>query len=118
MTGPALPGKRRGYGMAETTAKFKRGVAKPSSATETDIFLKTRKREYRLRRGLEDDFVPQHMAPPRSARASRRICKPRPAATPASISLILSPRIGHCVGSKARSEIASRIMPGLGLRHG
>ena len=60
MTGPALPGKRRGYGMAEATAKFKRGVAKPSSArgTRTERFAE-----------VGYHFVPQHMVPsPISAR--------------------------------------------------
>src|SRR6478736_3548388 len=72
MTGPALPGKRRGHGMAEATAKFKRGAAKPSSARGTRTGRrrsKARSEEFERFAEVGYHFVPQHMVPsPISAR--------------------------------------------------
>ena len=70
MTGPVLPGKRRGHGMAEATAKFKRGVAKPSSARRTGRRMsKARSEEFERFAEVGYHFVPQHMVPsPISAR--------------------------------------------------
>ena len=95
--------------MAEATAKFKRGVAKPSSARGTRTGCrrsKARSEEFERFAEVGYHFVPQHMVPsPISARVEENPQAKACRHTGFHIAdLVTQDRT--CAGSKPRSEIA------------